>query len=189
MYESEVFMSYFKKNGGVEYLPGGIESGFRDVTKPKEFIVRLLHVKGERYPRIFPVDLKADSVNEGDVFILDKDTKIYFWVGDQCNVNEKCKALEFCNNLRKFERHCKADIVFPKEDAAIDAEFWAELGGKPDKINPPIPDTEAPEEDQTYQFWKISDETGKIQTTEITERPLTVEMLDTNDCFVLELNK
>jgi len=51
MYESEVFLSYFKKNGGVEYLPGGIESGFRDVTIKEEFVVRLLHVKGERYPK------------------------------------------------------------------------------------------------------------------------------------------
>ena len=82
MYESEKFLSYFRKNGGVEYLPGGIESGFRDVTQPKEFIVRLLHVKGERYPRIFPVEVKANSINEGDVFILDKNDKIYFWVGD-----------------------------------------------------------------------------------------------------------
>ena len=42
MYESDLFMSYFKKYGGVEYQPGGIESGFRDVTKPKEFKPRLL---------------------------------------------------------------------------------------------------------------------------------------------------
>lgn len=170
-------------------MPGGIESGFRDVTKAKEFTNRLLHVKGERYPRIFEVEKKADSVNEGDVFILDCDKKIYFWVGEHCNVNEKCKALEFCNNLRKFERHCKADIVFPKEEAAIDAEFWAELGGKPATINPPVPDTDEPDDDAKYQFYKISDDTGKIQCTEIKERPLTVEMLDTNDCFVLELNK
>ena len=128
-------------------MPGGIESGFRDVTKPKEFTNRLLHVKGERYPRIFPVDMKADSINEGDVFVLDANDKIYFWPGDQCNVNEKCKALEFTNNLRKFERHCKADIIFPKEDADVDAAFWAFLGGKPAKINDPVPDTDELDDD------------------------------------------
>lgn len=64
-----MFMSYFKKTG-VEYLPGGIESGFKDVTK-KEFTPRLLQVKGSRYPRVIPVDINVDSLNEGDVFILD----------------------------------------------------------------------------------------------------------------------
>ena len=191
MYESDMFLSYFKKNGGVQYMPGGIESGFRDVTKPKEFTSRLLQIKGDRYPRIFTVDKTADSINEGDVFVLDMNDKIYFWPGKECNVNEKCKALEFCNNLRKFERHCKADIVYPREEKAVNDAFWAELGGEPATINAAVPDDEPDENDpdMTYSFFKISDETGKIQATEIKDRPLTVEMLDTNDCFVLELNK
>jgi len=117
--------------------------------------------------------------------------KIYFWPGKECNVNEKCKALEFCNNLRKFERHCKADIVYPREEKDVNDAFWAELGGEPATINAAVPDDEPDENDpdMTYSFYKISDETGKIQATEIKDRPLTVEMLDTNDCFVLELNK
>jgi hypothetical protein len=57
MYESDLFMSYFRKMGGIEYLPGGVESGFKQVEK-KEFVP-------------FEVDMKADSVNLGDVFILD----------------------------------------------------------------------------------------------------------------------
>jgi len=57
--------------GGLSYLPGGIESGFRDVTGPKVFNPRLLQCKGERYARVFEVDITADSINEGDVFILD----------------------------------------------------------------------------------------------------------------------
>lgn len=48
-YEGDQFMSYFRD---VEYLPGGIESGFNDVTK-KEFTPKLLQCKGERYPRCF----------------------------------------------------------------------------------------------------------------------------------------
>jgi len=39
-YEGEMFLSYFKKTG-VEYVPGGIESGFNIVTE-KEFVPRLL---------------------------------------------------------------------------------------------------------------------------------------------------
>jgi gelsolin len=40
-----------------------------------------------------------------------------------------------------------------------------------------------------YKLYKISNETGKLTTSEIAERPLTREMLDTKDVFILELNK
>ena len=103
-YEGEQFLSYFNPNG-VEYLPGGIESGFRNVEE-KVFEPRLLHVKGERYPRMFTVEMKASSINEGDVFILDMNDRIFFWPGDDCNINEKMKGLEVVTNMRKSERHC-----------------------------------------------------------------------------------
>jgi gelsolin len=136
--------------------------------------------------------MKADSINEGDVFILDMNEKIYFWPGTDCTVTEKMKALEVATNMRKSERHAQADVIFPREDDGIDKEFWDHLGGKPAVINPATPDdaAEAGEaEDQMYKFYKISNETGKLTTSEITERPLTVEMLDTKDVFILELNK
>ena len=136
--------------------------------------------------------IKADSVNDGDVFILDMNEKIYLWHGEQCNVNEKMKGLEVVTNMRKSERHCKAEIYFPKENQDIDKEFWEHLGGKPDKINPPTPDDEAElgtDENAKYALFKISNETGKIQCSEITERPLKREHLDTNDTFILELDK
>jgi len=50
--------------------------------------------------------MKADSINDGDVFVLDMGETIYLYPGEQCNVREKMKALEFITNLRKSERHC-----------------------------------------------------------------------------------
>jgi hypothetical protein len=190
MYEGEQFLSYFKKTG-VEYLPGGIESGFNKVEE-KVFEPRLLQCKGVRYPRVFSVEMKADSVNEGDVFILDMNDKIYFWPGKDCNVTEKMKGLEVATNMRKSERHAQAEMLFPREDAAIDEEFWNHLGGKPATINPATPDDEAEAGDDAnlkYNFFKVSNETGKLLCTEIKERPLTRDMLDTNDTFILELDK
>jgi hypothetical protein len=183
-------MSYFKKTG-VEYLPGGIESGF-NIVGEKVFEPRLLQCKGERYPRVFSVEMVANSINDGDAFILDMNEKIFFWPGQECNVHEKMKALEVCTNMRKSERHCKADIYFPKESAEVDAEFWGHLGGKPDKINPATDDAGAEagtDDNAKYALFKISNETGKLQTSEITERPLMREHLDTNDTFILELDK
>ena len=164
MYESDLFMSHFKKMGGLEYLEGGIESGFKQATK-KEFEPRLLQCKGARYPRVFAVDMKADSVNQGDVFILDLNDKIYFWPGDECNVKEKMKGLEITTNIRKSERHCHAEIYFPKENAEHDKEFWDALGGKPAVINPATDDSAAEagnDPNMTYSLFKVSNDTGKI---------------------------
>jgi hypothetical protein len=136
--------------------------------------------------------MEANSINEGDAFILDLNERIFFWPGDSCNVNEKMKGLEVTTNIRKTERHCHADIFFPKENPEIDAEFWGHLGGKPATINPATDDSAAATEDDPdmkYALFKISNDTGKIACTEITERPLQRTHLDTNDCFILELNK
>jgi len=192
MYEGEKFLSYFKDNG-LQYLPGGIESGFKIVDPDKPVETRLLQCKGERYPRVFSVPVEANSINTGDVFILETNEKIYYWPGPHCNVNEKMKGLEVTTNMRKSERHCKVDVWFPLEDPAVDAEFWAILGGKPATINPPTSDAAAEAGDgdgaQIYKFYKVSNETGKLLCTEITERPLQRTHLDTNDTFILELHK
>lgn len=91
--ESDLFASYFK--GGLEYLKGGIESGFKPVDE-KEPVTRLLRVMGKgANARVFEVDLKADSVNEGDVFILEAPNRLYYWEGKDSNVAERGKAYQY----------------------------------------------------------------------------------------------
>ena len=112
--------------------------------------------------------IKADSINEGDVFILDYNEKIFLWHGKDCNVNEKMKGLEVVTNMRKSERHCKAEIYFPNENEEVDQEFWSHLGGKPNQINPAVADDQMEsDEDLKYSLFKISNESGKIQCSEI----------------------
>ena len=49
-HESGQFMSIFKALGGVEYLDGGVESGFVKVERDV-YRTRLLRLKGRRVPR------------------------------------------------------------------------------------------------------------------------------------------
>lgn len=180
-------MSYFKS--GIEYLPGGIESGFRPVesTEPK---TRLLAVKGKRSARIFEVELTADSVNDGDVFILETPAKIIVWEGSQCNVVEKGKATYYTQSMRRYERHCKSEVVFCRDDPAIDAEFWGVLGGKPAQIKPAVPDDVPTDDEQLmHKLFEIKAEGGKVNMNEITERPLKKAMLDTTNVYILETYK
>lgn len=100
------------------------------------------------------------------------------------------KALEVVTNIRKSERNCHAEIYFPKDDSNADKEFWSYFGGKPDNIKPAVSDeAEDPSNDLNFSCYKISNETGKLLCTEITERPLKRSHLDTNDTFILELPK
>ena len=137
MEETSLFLSYFKN--GIFYLEGGVESGFKHV-EPKTYEKTLFIVKGKRYPRVWKVDLKADSLNEGDVFILDLGMKLYFWPGKEANVNEKVKGMEIIFNIKNTERGAHPEVFYPRDDSDADKEFWQELGGKPDKINPAVPD-------------------------------------------------
>ena len=89
--ESQLFLSYFKSSGGIEYLPGGMESGFRKVERDV-WPTRLLHLKGKRTVRVREVSLSTSSLNQGDVFILDAGLKLYLFNGSQANKYEKAKV-------------------------------------------------------------------------------------------------
>ncbi len=87
-------------------------------------------VKGKRYPRVFEVPVTSDSINEGDVFVLDMGLKIYYWAGKECNGHETLKALEIAQNIKENERHSKAYLFYPRDVGGVpETEFWAALGG------------------------------------------------------------
>lgn len=124
--ESQAFLALFKNLGGIEYLPGGVESGFKHVDRDVH-AKRLLHVKGKRTVRVTEVPLAASSLNTGDVFILDIGTDIYIYNGASANRYEKAKGVEVATKLRS-EHGGKADIHRLEEDPRNET-FWGTLGG------------------------------------------------------------
>jgi hypothetical protein len=97
--ESDLFLSYFKSSGGIEYLPGGVDSGFAHVERD-QYETRLLHLKGKRTVRVKSVAVTNESLNNGDVFILDVGLTIFIYNGPLANKYEKVKGLEVANNIR-----------------------------------------------------------------------------------------
>ena len=124
--ESDLFMSYFKTSG-VEYLPGGVDSGFNHVVKDV-WTTRLLLCKGDRIVRVSEVPLSNASLNTGDVFVLDAGLTIYIYNGSAANRKEKTKGLEIATNINNDERGGRATLVFLQEDPQ-NAAFWSTLGG------------------------------------------------------------
>lgn len=62
----------------------------------------------------------ANSINEGDVFILDLGMKLYFWPGKEANVNEKVKGMEIVFNIKNGERGAHPKVFYPREDDNAD---------------------------------------------------------------------
>ena len=125
--ESALFLSYFKKSGGIKYVPGGCASGFHHVVRDV-WETRLLHLKGKRTVRVRQVPIARSSLNKGDVFILDAGLKIFIFNGPTCNKFEKAKGIEVAQAIDDDERGGRAEIVHLEDDVS-NAEFWGPLGG------------------------------------------------------------
>lgn len=173
-------MSYFKD--GIIYEEGGVESGFRAVDR-EAFTTRLLHVKGRRNVRVKSVPVTRDSLNDGDVFILDAGRKLYLWNGSAANRYEKVKGAQVLRKIKDEERGGRAEMFFLDDDPD-NAEFWEALGGKG-----PIADESAGGDDAVAehtgqpQLFKLEgSSTSKIETP----GKLTKDMLTSGDIFIVD---
>ncbi|EAL66222.1 hypothetical protein DDB_G0282725 [Dictyostelium discoideum AX4] len=92
---------------------------------------KLLHIKGRRSPFVRQVELCYQSLNKGDVFILDcgKDKNLlYQWNGSESNRIEKGKGMDIGKSIKDKERvGCRVIIV---DEGKEPEEFWKILGGK-----------------------------------------------------------
>ena len=190
--ESALFLSYFKKpiNGkkvkGLEYLPGGVASGFHHVERDV-YRTRLLEVKGKRVARVKEVPCNVSSLSKGDSFVLDMGLEIFIFCGPDSNRQEKLKASQVACQLDDDERGGRAQVI-RLEDDPKNAKFWDTLGGyvDPNSLPPGLPDV-----DEAANFvrklFRISDSSGEVLFTRIDapEGKFNRDMLDTNDIFLL----
>lgn len=185
-HESQLFLSYFRK--GITYLEGGIESGFRKVEKEK-YVKRLLQVKGRRNVRVKQVKCSYTSLNTGDVFILDCGETIYVWNGPKSRGTEKMKGMEVAKRIRDEERFGKAVISIIDTQWDSDANFYRELGDKGEIASADEggnDDEFEKSEQKVLKLYSVCDAKGELEITEVGTRPLKREMLDSDDCFILD---
>eukprot|EP00026_Physarum_polycephalum_P002067 Phypoly_transcript_02071.p1 GENE.Phypoly_transcript_02071~~Phypoly_transcript_02071.p1 ORF type:complete len:829 (+),score=189.83 Phypoly_transcript_02071:487-2973(+) len=190
LHESNLFLSYFK--GGIEYLEGGIDSGFNHVENTHK--KRLLHLKGKRNVRVREVPISASSLNKGDVFVLDLGLTLIQFNGPEASKMEKAKGLEVTSNINSNERGAKATIhiiEYPKDnDKPETKQFWEELGGE-GEVAPASAGGDDTEYEKavaaTVQLLRVSDSTGELVVTPVASVPLKKTQLDTNDCFIVDV--
>jgi len=125
-YESEDFLELFEHK--VIYMEGGVGTGFHHVSAT-EYKPRLMIVRGHgNHIRVKQVDLKRESLTNGDVAILDNGLELIQWNGKSANAFEKRKAGEVIQGLRS-DRDGKPKVA-TLDDQDDNATFWKLLGGK-----------------------------------------------------------
>lgn len=185
-HESNEFRSLFPS---LKYLDGGVDTGFKHVDR-EAFTKRLLHLKGTRNIRVSQVPVNAASLNKGDVFVLDIGRTLYQWNGSESSKHERQKGLEITQKIRADERGGKAQIIVIEDGQDDDSEFFNELGGKPAKLKSAAEggDDAGFERSklENTKLYRVSDASGKLQVQEVGAVPLKREMLDSDDCFIVD---
>lgn len=191
--ESEQFLSLF--NGAIVTMEGGVASGFNHV-KPKEYKPRLLQMKGKNQKNVHVSEVPSElnSLNDGDVFLLDMGTKVIQWNGISSGKFEKQKAIEVLTAIRD-DRNGRVQVVVmdSKPTQEKNPDFWTALGqaggAAPAKVNAPVPD-----EDKKQVFprrlFKLSDSSGNLEMTLVGEGKGKVlkSKLDSTDVFILDMS-
>jgi len=180
--ESETFLKLF--NPGMKIMQGGVDSGFKHV-KPEEYKPRLMHIKGKKIVRVQEVALALSSLNEGDVFVLDNGLELIQWNGPEAAISEKRKGMEVVQNIRE-ERLGKARVEV-LDGTEEHPTFWKLLGGK-GKIRSAVEggDDSKISTDFAKRLMKVSDESGRLQMTEIASGSFSRSDLNSDDVFIVD---
>merc|ERR1711920_925882 len=177
--ESQAFISYFKD--GLEYLPGGVESGF-NVTQQDIFVSTLIQVRRQGGRNIFEEEaVTLASLNHRDAFILTRGRAIYVFFGDNCSPFIKNAANLHAENL---ESRSNGELTVMQE---IDDEFWNALGGQ----GPITPADEVGEEVEPNfgegVLYEVQvDESRQLSITEVARGDLKREHLNPSGIMMVD---
>lgn len=192
--ESEEFKELFLFRGGAMYIDP-ITLKKQSNLREDEHRKALYMIKGKKFARVKRVAISYESLNSGDVFILDDNENIYTWTGKKANRMEKGRSLDLQKRLRDERMNrCKAEILLEEEGRESEA-FWTAIGGK-GEIAPP----ESAGPDEAFEHASVEEETlyrvgldpspgaDKVVTIEKVERAdiLHRSMLEHECSYVLD---
>jgi len=129
------------------------------------------------------VRAEVDSLNAGDVFILDVGTKLYQFIGDHAGAGEKSKAAQVARAIDD-QRGSNIEInIFSYNDKDAHAEFfWNFLGGKK-AIKSAAEGGDDTNLTEKKKLFKLSDASGSLVTTEVA---VALSSLHGDDVFILD---
>jgi len=190
---SDEFIALFPR---LKILSGGVQSGFRHVdteATPKEISTLLRIFKHPGAGRadsmvVYEVEPIWQSLDDDDVFVLDKGEKIWVWQGKKCSPMEKAKAAQVVNDLT-LAKHVDVEVLAQTDSRSrlvVDL-----LGGKDinqDGFRAPRPVSSSKGANhRPHRLFRLSDASGKLSFDLVKDgEPIQRGDLDGNDVFLLD---
>lgn len=193
---SDAFSALFPR---LKILRGGVRSGFNhvEINEEGQHTDTLLRVfkhpsssAGRDAILVHEVEPTWQSLDEGDVFILDRGDKILVWQGKKCAPMEKLKAAQVVHDLT-IAKHVDVEVLSQEE--ARSKIFVDHLGGRDldfgTKFECAQPVSAATERD-VKKLFRLSDADGELAFDLVTEgNGIGREDLDGSDVFLLDVGK
>ena len=194
---SEEFLSLFRH---IRILSGGVRSGFTHVEpeEKKEVLTLLRIFKHPGSGRISPIIVHEveptwESLDENDVFVLDKGDKIWVWQGKKCSPMEKAKAAQVVNDLT-LAKHIDVEVLSQLESRSRiivdllggkEADHSSFQASRPGYFSRSL--QSKPENSRPCKLFRLSDATGTLSFDLIKDGGRVQQSdLDGNDVFILD---
>eukprot|EP01089_Gocevia_fonbrunei_P018483 TRINITY_DN624_c0_g2_i1.p1 TRINITY_DN624_c0_g2~~TRINITY_DN624_c0_g2_i1.p1 ORF type:complete len:392 (-),score=123.85 TRINITY_DN624_c0_g2_i1:65-1189(-) len=187
-HESGGFLKLFDHKGGIRILTGGVASGFNKVH-PEEYKPKLLHFQGKIKIRITEVPLKRESLNHGDVFVLDTGLKLYQFNGKNSSTGERGKAAQLARAVDD-ERGGKPVVIVLEDGSAADADskaFWDLLGGEGTIADAGAPDAEAEANIPAKKLFRLSDASGSLTFNQEATGNVLLSQFHSGDVYIFDV--
>ncbi|OAG00399.1 gelsolin [Paraphaeosphaeria sporulosa] len=191
---SDAFSALFPR---LKILRGGVRSGFThvDTNEEQTHTDTLLRIfkhpsagAGRDSILVHEVEPTWQSLDEDDVFVLDKGDKIFVWQGKNCAPMEKLKAAQVVNDMT-IAKHVEVEVLSQAESRSRVVVDYLGGGG----INPlqtrfksPRPVSSATAR-EVKKLFRLSDSEGQLSFS-LAKEGNRIEMndLDGSDVFLLD---
>ncbi len=176
---------------------GGVASGFRHVEEaPKEEILTLLRVfkhpgagAGRDTVVVHEVEPTYHSLDDNDVFILDRGDKIWVWQGKNCSPMEKAKAAQVVHDMT-LAKHIDVEVLSQTESRS--RVVVKELGGGEEATGfhnsrPLGSSNRSGGTSRPRRLFRLSDASGQLSFSLVKDgSSISRSDLDGNDVFILD---
>ncbi|KAH7356178.1 putative actin-binding protein Fragmin [Pyrenochaeta sp. MPI-SDFR-AT-0127] len=194
---SDAFSRLFPR---LKILRGGVASGFTHVDPDEEpkHVDSLLRVFKHPSPTagrdsilVHEVEPTWKSLDEEDVFILDKGDKIFVWQGKKCSPMEKLKAAQVVSDLT-IAKHVDVEVLSQGEARSkviVDYLGGQDVDSFSTHFSSPRPVSAATQR-EVKKLFRLSDSAGSLSFDLVNQgNGVGKEDLDGNDVFLLDAGK